>query len=64
MNTRQVPQREYAKTIRISEYNRTETNNLFIGGWESFDLDVFCGRKSKIEVETRKPKQLQDEKVS
>ena len=42
--------------------HRSDHNHLFIGGWENFDLDVFC-RRNKKEVKPRK-KKIEDEKVS
>lgn len=57
MSQIQIPKREYGRNFRLSEFNRSEHNHLFIGGWENFDLDVFCCRKSSVEKESRKPKQ-------
>jgi len=64
MKTRQIPQREYAQTIRSGEYNRKSNNCQITGIREDFDMDLFCGRKSKVEVQPRKPKTLKDETVS
>jgi len=64
MSQSKIPTREYGRTFRSSEFNKSEINHLFIGGWEFFDLDVFTGRKSTVEVQPRKPKQSKNEKVS
>jgi len=56
--TRKLTQREQRALKRASEGERTdfETKHLFIGGWQHFDMELFC--KGRKKTYTTKEQQL------
>ena len=50
--TKKLTQREQRALKRANEGERTdfETKHLFIGGWQHFDMELFCkGRPKRVD---------------
>jgi len=42
-----IPPKDLGYSSLSRKYDKKEDNHLFIGDREKFDLDLFCGRKTK-----------------